>query len=101
MSSCVTDQPRYQIGNRIRTVGTYTQADELTPVDPSNVYCTVTAPDGTATAEAWPGNIERDSVGVYHLDFDLDQVGYWYIRWWSEGTVIASSTEKVRCDGAY
>jgi len=52
----------------------------------TTAVCTVKAPDGTIST---PG-VTNDSIGVYHADVTLDQVGTWYVEWQGSGTVIAA-----------
>src|SRR5262245_33067434 len=54
-----------------------------TPTDPTtSVGLVVREPDGTSTTETYnPGDIVRDSAGVYHLDVVLDASGIWSWKW--------------------
>ena len=102
MSSCLLDIEQFQIGNQLKTYGKFrnTLVDDAL-IDPGSVYCDVLDPNGvetTYTVGVDPISvIGRESPGVFFLYFYLDAVGYWYIRWYSDGLAIGSAERTIRC----
>jgi hypothetical protein len=75
-------------GNFFATGGT-----TPTPVDPTTVSITLTAPDETVTVSTYPADqdISNPGVGQYTYQFVVSQTGVWSYRWQGEGAVIAAS----------
>lgn len=96
--------PAYDIGNKIRITGTFTNplsGDAV--VDPVTVYCSVRTPAGETTTYEYGVDTEitKSGTGVYYLDLPLDENGNWYVRWWGEdASDISSVAEEVsiRCE---
>ena len=59
--------------------------------DPDNPKLTIKNPLGEKTEEAYPGNIVRDGVGLYHYDFVATIPGEYHFRAWATGAGAASS----------
>ena len=95
----VCSNSTYQIDNIIRTTGTFTNAaDDYNLIDPTFVLCDVTDPLGVMTTYTNVSTpvIVRESAGVYNLDLEFDIPGTWNVRWYSQGSAIASSSVSVR-----
>jgi hypothetical protein len=76
----------YQPGDTVRLSTTF--LIEEVETDPTTVALTVRAPDGTETSESYnPGDIVKDSTGVYHLDLEVDAAGLWAWKWTGTGAV--------------
>lgn len=70
----------YDVGDIARVSVLITDADG-NPSDPASVTVTITKPDSTSIA----GAVAKDSIGAYHADVPLDQVGLWSYLWTGTG----------------
>lgn len=66
-----------------------------TLTDPTGVNAKVMGPDGVVDTFAYPGNITKDGVGIYHIDTTVDAEGTWHWRWWSTGTAQAADEGNI------
>lgn len=74
------------IGSLVRIKGTFKDLDDVL-LDPTDVHLYIKDPNGVETTEEYsPGNIVRESAGVYYFDLDLDVEGEWIYRLYSTGT---------------
>ena len=74
----------YQPGDTVRLSTTFTVGGTLT--DPSTVALSVRNPAGTTASETYnPGNIVRDSVGAFHLDYVASTAGIYSWKWTGTG----------------
>jgi len=93
---------QYDIGQAV-TISTAITAEATgAPVDPTDVYLFIEAPDPSV----WPlveggitqyklslGQIIRDGVGLYHLDFTPPVHGWWNYKWQGVGAVVCSGAD--------
>lgn len=84
----------YFVGETVRISVTFTDSDG-TPTDPDTVTLNIRNPDGDLQPVTYnPGDIVRDSVGLYRYDIaPADVGGYWHYRWEGDGTVEAAQEE--------
>jgi hypothetical protein len=61
------------------------------PTDPTDVFLTITAPDGTVTTPT----PSHDGTGRYSYELLLDQEGLWTVRWEGTGTVPVVFTSTI------
>lgn len=81
----------HQIGDTVRLQTSFYVGTTLT--DPTAVDLDIRAPDGTVTTETYnPGDIQKDSTGVYHIDVVVDLAGVWSWQW--EGTGTAAGVDE-------
>lgn len=80
----------YQIGQLVRLSASFTDENEAA-VDPTTVTVTIVDPSGTSTPYVYGTDAEvvKDSVGNYHVDYEVDENGLWTHRWVSTGTIAA------------
>lgn len=71
----------------VRISTTFTDTSDAV-ADPTDVSCVVKAPSGTETTSEYnPGDIVRDSTGIYHLDVTASASGTWVYRFTGTGAV--------------
>lgn len=90
-----SDYNQYDLGDLVRCTGTFTDADGNAQ-DPAAVFAQVQDPSGN-TAEYEYGEdaaLVKDATGVYHVDVDCDEVGWWYYRIYSTGSGQAADETK-------
>jgi len=87
-------EPQFDLGQLVRATNTFTD-DTGTVVDPTGVFVNYKSPGGTLTVLEFgvDAAVIKDSTGVYHVDIDGDEVGRWYVFWFSTGTGQASAEE--------
>ena len=89
----------YDIGNKIRMTGTFTDPlDSDAAVDPSSVYCSVRTPGNVTTTyqNGVDSEITNSSTGIYYIDLALNDDGDWYVRWWGkDSSTVVSVAEEV------
>ena len=87
---------RYDIGDLVKLVATYTSTDYITPADATTVYFVVKSPATTAATYVFTagagGSITRVGVGAYRKDVTPDVYGRWYYR--TLGTGGVQNSEK-------
>lgn len=74
----------YDIGDTLRLTVTFTSVINSTPADPTNVKLIVKRPDLIEEEFLYPAIVQKDSIGIYHHDYSIDQNGRFWYRW--EGT---------------
>lgn len=91
---------RFIIGQMARLSGEFQDGDSRDDVDPTNVYLRIRKPDATETTYTYGIGIVvvRDSIGNFHADIALDQVGLWFYRWVSTGAVTAADERGFQVD---
>lgn len=93
----------YDIGNKIRLTGTFTDPlNDDAAVDLACVYCTVVNPAGVHNEYQYGVGTEitKGSTGVYYIDQPLIVAGDWFVRWWgkdSNGKESAAEEVQLRC----
>lgn len=80
---------KYVIGSEVRFIASPFRNSDGVIADPTNIVLTIKQPDGTDATAHYPGDIVKDSVGVYHYDFVPAQAGSHFYRWESTGSVVA------------
>lgn len=88
----------FALGQKIRITATF-KDENGAEADPSAVYCQIKDEAGTVTSYQYTVDPEvvKDNTGIYHLDVDLDAVGWWYWRWYSTGNYQAANEGRIRC----
>jgi hypothetical protein len=81
----------HEIGDTVRLSTTFTVGG--VPTDPTDVSLVIRSPDGTSVTEDYnPGDIVRDSAGVFHLDLVVTLAGIYAWKW--EGTGTAAGVDE-------
>lgn len=82
----------YSVGDSVRITGTWTNAAG-TAVDPAGVFAAYRDPSGNTTTLTYGVDAElvKDSTGVYYVDVDADEAGWWHYRFYSTGEGKAAS----------
>lgn len=83
---CPIDVQKVQIGNTVRaTVTIRNIMDDYNPTDPDEVHFDILDPDGVEVTFQYGIGVavQRASLGVYYIEYNVDKVGYWYFRGWS------------------
>lgn len=85
----------YDVGDEVRCTGTFTDSGGSVQ-DPTAVFFKYEDPSGAVTTKQYVTDPEvvRDSVGVYHLDIDVDEAGMWWWRWYSTGSGQAADEDQ-------
>lgn len=85
----------YTRGQQIRFTVTVTDSAAALG-DPTGVVFRHTTPDGTVTVQTYPADAEpiRDSLGVFHVDLTLSNVGSHDYRWEASGDLIGAVEQK-------
>ncbi len=85
----------YTVGQQARLTVTIKDVSDAL-ADPTGLTFQLMQPDGTETTETYPADGEpiRDSIGVFHVDKTLSNVGKYRYRWVASGAVIGA-VEKV------
>lgn len=87
---------QYYVGAEVRCQGTYTDADGNAQ-DPAAAFFQVTY-DGATSATSYEygadAELVRSATGVYHVDVDCDEVGWWYYRHYATGSGQAAGEGK-------
>lgn len=73
----------------IRVSGSFVDASNGNPVDPTTVTIILTDPSGVATTVSV--GIVRDSVGAYHYDWTPQMAGVWTIRYQGSGAIVTAN----------
>ncbi len=71
----------YAVGQSVRLSASFTNPDD-TPYDPVTVTFIHKAPDAGQVSKVYgtdPG-VQRDGLGLYHLDVVADTAGEWHYR---------------------
>lgn len=86
---------KHDLGDLIRVIATFREADTRALIDPDAVFLSVLSPAGVLTTYEYGVGVDivNDSVGIYHSDISADEAGRYYYRWWSTGDGQAA-TEK-------
>lgn len=90
------------VGDLLRSIGTWTDPDDGTAIDPTTVAVTVVKPDGTSTTYVFgvDGEVTKTSAGIYKLLVDADQEGVWTVEWFSTGTGQAAEAKQAYVVGS-
>jgi hypothetical protein len=87
----------YALGQLVRCTGTYTDAEGVA-VDPTAVFFEVEDPSGNTTSLEYPGDaaLHKSGTGIYYVDVDADECGWWYYRHYATGTGQAADEASFR-----
>ena len=85
----------YYLGAEIRCQGTFTDVNG-TAQDPAAVYAEVYDPSGNTDSYEYGVDAElvRSATGVYYVDVDCDEVGWWHYRVYATGSGQAAGEGK-------
>lgn len=91
------DYNEYDLGDEVRCTGTYTDSAG-TVQDPAAVFFQVEDPSGNKTTYQYSVDAElvKASTGVYYVDVDLDECGFWTYRHYSTGLGQAAAEKRMR-----
>jgi len=79
----------YHVGDVVRLSVSISVSGVLT--DPGGLSIRIKTPSEDWDEYQYPSDIIRDSVGMYHYDLELDQVGDCYFKWVSTGVASAAA----------
>jgi hypothetical protein len=80
----------YTVGDLVNVWVEFTTVAGLT--DPTAVTLRVYEPDGDAPVYTWAaGGVTRASVGRFSKAIDVDQAGFWFVRFEGTGTAQAAT----------
>ena len=81
----------YTDGQQVRFTVTIKDVDGVL-ADPTGLTFQHMVPDTTVSTDTYPADGEpvRDSIGVFHVDKTLSNVGKHYYRWVASGAVIGA-----------
>lgn len=83
----------YDVGDKVRISCAFTSGGVA--IDPTTIVCKVKEPDLTLTTATYAlAQIVKDSAGVYHYDFTIDQAGSHWYRFEGTGTVVAAAEDE-------
>lgn len=71
----------------------FTLAADGTAVDPVAVNLFIKDPSGQQTLVAYPGDVVRDSAGLFHYDFTPGVPGVWFYKFQGTGGGVAATTK--------
>lgn len=83
----MADLNQYDLGDLIELSAIFKDRD-LVLADPSSVTLKVKPPSGTVST--FTGEIVNDSVGLYHMDYEPDEVGSYSYKFYGTGNVHAA-----------
>lgn len=91
----------YSVGDLIRISGTFTNAAGVA-TDPTAVFAKYKDPSGNVTTLTYPTDaaLVKDSTGVYHVDINADEWGWWYYRFYSTGTGQAANESRFEIESS-
>ena len=77
----------YDVGDLVRVTGTFTNSAGAA-ADPTAVLFKYKDPSGNKTTLTYGTDVSvvKSSTGVYYVDVNVDEIGYWYYRWQATGT---------------
>ena len=89
----------YQLGDEVQVSGTFVDSAG-DAIDPTDVYCQVRDPSGNITTYEYgvDAALVKDDTGEYHVDVDVDEVGWWWYRFYGTGTGQAADEERFRVE---
>ena len=90
----------YDLGDTRRLSAAFTVAGNSPPAtDPTTLTFKMREPDGTVTTYVYVTDAEvvRDSLGNFHVDWLLAQVGRHTYRWVDTGTAAEADTGEFEC----
>lgn len=90
------------LGSSVRAAALFTIFDTVTALDPDDVFVSVKTPAAVLTTKEYGVDVEvvKDSTGNYHLDINANEVGIWYVRWFSTGNGQAADEDSFTVEDA-
>jgi hypothetical protein len=73
----------------------FTQVEGGAAIDPPTVILYVQDPNGVITQYAYPAQVIKDGVGLYHYDLVPSVSGNWWYKWQGAGSGINTTCEDV------
>jgi hypothetical protein len=93
---------RYDIGDWVRVVATFTSTDGITTADPSTILFLLKNPAGSVATYAFStGSVQRATVGQYWAEFGIATGGSWFYRWQGTGGVQAAEEFQLVADRSF
>lgn len=88
-------------GSAARVTATFENGAHVV-TDPATITAKIKNPAGVTTTYVYGTDaaLARDSVGIYHVDIDLNSSGIWYYRFEGTGSVKAASQGELVCIAA-
>lgn len=85
----------YYLGAEVCCQGTFTD-ENGTAQDPAAVFVQIQDPSGTTDSYEYTVDAEviRSATGVYYVNVDCDEVGYWWYRVYATGSGQAAGEEQ-------
>lgn len=85
----------YDLGELVRCTGTFTDIDGNAQ-DPESVFAEILDPSGNEDEYEYGVDAElvKSATGVYYVDVDADEVGWWSYRVYSTGSGQAAAESK-------
>ena len=82
----------YDVGDEVRVTGTLTNSSS-TNTDPGALTVKYKNPAGTVTTKVYDTDPEvvRSATGIYYIDITVDAAGYWFYRFASSTSGVASA----------
>lgn len=88
---------QYFVGNQVRTTCTFEVSTVKT--DPTTITLKIKDPSGNTDTYTYAlSQVTKSAAGVYYKDFDLDEAGYWKVRWEGTGTCKAATEAMLRAN---
>lgn len=72
-------------------------------IDPTTLIFTMTSPDNNITTFIYPTNNEivKESVGIYYIDWIINQIGFHKFNFQTTGNVIVSKSASFIGDAKF
>lgn len=88
----IKEPNQYDQGQQVRVLAHFKNPNTKAFIDPATVKFKIKNPAGETTAHEFNDDlaITKESTGKYYIDIDANQPGFWYYRFWSEGSGIAA-----------
>lgn len=92
----------YFVGAEVRCQGTFTDADGNAQ-DPAAVFVQVNDPSGNTDSYQYGVDVElvKSATGIYYVDVDCDEEGWWDYRVYSTGAGQAAGEDKFQVRTAF
>jgi hypothetical protein len=80
----------YDRGDIVRLTANFTDINN-TVADPTNITLRIKQPDASVAMYSYPGDVTKDSTGIYHFDFAITEAGDHYYRFEGSGSVTTAA----------
>jgi hypothetical protein len=83
---------QYDQGQVVRVLAHFKNPATGVFINPATVKFKIKDPTGTASEYEFNVGLEitQESTGKFYVDINADKPGFWYYRFWSEGSGIAA-----------